>query len=62
MQYRQKTYFNETDTYLFESVFRTFKSKVYQDVNVKTGEKDGRFWTIGGMEINAETLKCKKVN
>jgi len=54
MRYRESDYFNEHDTYLFEtSTGYTFESKVEHT--------RGSWFTIESVEYKATTLPCKKL-
>lgn len=54
MKYRDKSYFNENDTYLFDNGMRRFESKVYFTKS--------NWWTEESLKYKATTLECKKLN
>lgn len=54
LEYRQADYFNDWDTYVFETLPNYFKeSKVYFD--------KGYWWTVEKPELKATTAPCKVV-
>jgi len=53
MEYRENDYFNERDTYLFESSTLTFESKVEFD--------KGYWWTVESLHYKCTSLPCKKL-
>jgi hypothetical protein len=52
-EYRDKSFFNEEDTYEFKSSTNVFKSKVDFD--------RGGWTTIESLRYKAETLPCRKL-
>tara|TARA_R110000772_G_C13310332_1_gene440583 strand:- start:13816 stop:13980 length:165 start_codon:yes stop_codon:yes gene_type:complete len=54
MEYRDNSYFNEGDTFLFNDAgFKKFESKVHFE--------NGYWWTNESLQFKATTLKCKKL-
>ena len=51
-EYRELTYFNDTDTFVFMSLFKEFESKVHLE--------KGYWWTNESLNYKCTSLKCYK--
>jgi hypothetical protein len=49
-EYRDSSYFNDKDTFVFDSDYRVFESKVFFE--------DGYWWTKESMNFKATTVLC----
>ena len=53
LKYRDKSYFNDIDTYLFNGTFKKFESKVHFE--------KGHWWTNENLKYKATSVKSIKL-